>query len=188
MAVGLGHITLINLKGENISEMKDILQIVILAFLRMKLGRSNENPNSKSNLNGCMFLHQNVAAVNAGEKMQEGLQKLQKTLDIATREVAETENELSIRTFTQVLNFDPEEHVLYFPSLWKGDPPMAPVNSGYSKKAGIAKEVMQMDLKGKEKPCLNFNQIFNNIDTLWKGILAENFVFNFKDNEQRDAD
>ena len=26
LAVGLGHITLINLKGENISEMKDILQ------------------------------------------------------------------------------------------------------------------------------------------------------------------
>lgn len=183
LAVGLGHITLINLKGENISEMKDILQIVILAFLRMKLGRSNENPNSKSNLNGCMFLHQNVSAVNAGEKMQEGLQKLQKTLDIATREVAETENQLSIRTFTQVLNFDPEEHVLYFPSLWKGDPPMAPVNPGYSEKAGIAKEVTQMDLKRKEKPCLNFNQIFENIDTLWKGILAENFVFNFKNNE-----
>ena len=94
LAVGLGHITLINLKGENISEMKDILQIVILAFLRMKLGRSGENHNSKRSLNGCMFLHQNVSAVNAGQKMQEGLQKLQKTLDIATREVAETENEL----------------------------------------------------------------------------------------------
>lgn len=183
LGVGLGHITLINLKGENISEMKDILQIVILAFLRMKLGRSNENPNSKSNLNGCMFLHQNVSAVNAGEKMQEGLQKLQKTLDIATREAAELENEVSIRTFTQVINFDPEEHVLYFPSLWKGDPPMAPVNPGYSEKAGIAKEVTQMDLKRKETPCLNFKQIFDNIDTLWRGILAENFVFNFKNNE-----
>ena len=183
LAVGLGHITLINLKGENISEMKDILQIVVLAFLRMKLGRSNKDSKGKSNLNGCMFLHQNVSAVNAGDKMQEGLQKLQKTLDIATREVAETENELSIRTFTQVLNFDPEEHVLYFPSLWKGDPPMAPVNPGYSEKAGIAKEVTQRDLMRKEKPCLNFNQIFDNIETLWKGILAENFVFNFKNNE-----
>ena len=85
LAVGLGHITLINPKGENISEMKDILQIVLLAFLRMKLSRSTKK-------NGCMFLHQNVSAVNAGEKMQEGLQRLVTTLDKVTQEVAETEN------------------------------------------------------------------------------------------------
>ncbi|KAA0706244.1 GTPase 1 Interferon-induced very large [Triplophysa tibetana] len=36
---GLGHLTLINIFGENSSEMQEILQIVVQAFLRMKKGK-----------------------------------------------------------------------------------------------------------------------------------------------------
>merc|ERR1712107_386766 len=67
--------------------------------------------------------------------------------------------------------------------LWKGDPPMAPVNPGYSAKAAQTMEVMGKGLVRKEKPCLDFLQIFDNVNVLWTGILAENFVFNFKNNE-----
>jgi hypothetical protein len=31
-----------------------------------------------------------------------------------------------------VIDFDSEENVSYFSDLWRGDPPMAPVNPGYS--------------------------------------------------------
>ncbi|KAF4115325.1 hypothetical protein G5714_002814 [Onychostoma macrolepis] len=57
--VGLGNITLINIFGENPSEMQDILQIVVQAFLRMKKVRLNPS---------CVFVHQNVSDITAGEK------------------------------------------------------------------------------------------------------------------------
>ncbi|KAI2666983.1 Interferon-induced very large GTPase 1 [Labeo rohita] len=62
-AVGLGNLTLINIFGENPSEMQDILQIVVQAFMRMKKVRLNPS---------CVFVHQNVSDVTAGEKNMEG--------------------------------------------------------------------------------------------------------------------
>ena len=51
LTVGLGDVTIINIKGENFSEMKDVLQIVVHAFIRMKMvnGRMISNP--------CMCFH-----------------------------------------------------------------------------------------------------------------------------------
>ncbi|KAI2644728.1 Interferon-induced very large GTPase 1 [Labeo rohita] len=57
--VGIGNLTLINIFGENPSEMQDILQIVVQAFLRMKKVKLNPS---------CMFVHQNVSDVTAIEK------------------------------------------------------------------------------------------------------------------------
>ena len=54
LAVGLGNLSLINLKGENIAELKDILQIVVLAFLRMKASRGQYTRASKKSLQGCI--------------------------------------------------------------------------------------------------------------------------------------
>ena len=108
------------------SDLKDVLQIVILSFLRMKI--SHEALFSDKVKNSCLFIHQNVEDVNAGAKMKTGLQRLESTLDETTREAAETEKIQHIRTFNQVLEFDSNENVLYFPGLWNGQPPMAPVN------------------------------------------------------------
>ena len=44
------------------------------------------------------------------------------------------------RSFQDVIQFNDEIDVTFFPSLWKGDPPMAPVNPGYSSKACTLKE------------------------------------------------
>ncbi|KAF4116571.1 hypothetical protein G5714_004060 [Onychostoma macrolepis] len=57
--VGLGNLTLINIFGENASELQDILQIVVQAFMRMKKVRLNPS---------CVFVHQNISDVTAGEK------------------------------------------------------------------------------------------------------------------------
>uniref|UniRef100_A0A671PSA2 VLIG-type G domain-containing protein n=1 Tax=Sinocyclocheilus anshuiensis TaxID=1608454 RepID=A0A671PSA2_9TELE len=86
--VGLGNLTLINIFGENPSELQDILQIVVQAFMRMKKVRLNPS---------CMFVHQNVSEVTAGEKNMEGRRRLQATdlqgkLEVKSREV---ENSLS---------------------------------------------------------------------------------------------
>jgi len=40
-----------------------------------------------------------------------------------------------------------------FPSLWKGDPPMAPVNSGYCFKAGVLKEAVVAAIQERKMLC-----------------------------------
>ena len=66
LAVGLGNVTMVNMFGENMSDIKDILQIVVLALIRMKI--AHEDLFSPIVRNACMFLHQNVSAINAEEK------------------------------------------------------------------------------------------------------------------------
>ena len=167
--------SLINLKGENFTDLKDILQIVVLCFLRMKV--SHNKIGAEKVQNTCMFLHQNVSAINAHEKNEAGLQKIVSTLDAATMEAAESESIQDVKTFNQVLKFDTNKHVKYFPGLWKGATLMAPVDPTYSKKAEEAKEIMFTTLQSG-LPSLTMHEIFDNINLLWDGILSENFIFN----------
>ncbi|CAC5400124.1 unnamed protein product [Mytilus coruscus] len=62
--IGLGDVTIVNVKGENTSEVRDVLQIVVHAFLRLKLANDRLNLKQK-----CVFVHQNVSAPEASEKM-----------------------------------------------------------------------------------------------------------------------
>ncbi|CAG2197431.1 unnamed protein product [Mytilus edulis] len=62
--VGLGDVTIVNVKGENTEEVQDVLQIVVHAFLRLKL--ANERLNLKPK---CVFVHQNVSAPDANENI-----------------------------------------------------------------------------------------------------------------------
>lgn len=59
LVIGLGNLTLINIFGENPSEMQDILQIVVQAFLRMKQVKISPS---------CLFVHQNVGEVTAKDQ------------------------------------------------------------------------------------------------------------------------
>ncbi|MGH0158658.1 UNVERIFIED_CONTAM: hypothetical protein FKN15_046359 [Acipenser sinensis] len=59
LVVGLSDITIINIAMENSTEMKDILQIVVHAFLRME--KVGKRPN-------CQFVHQNVGDVSAHDR------------------------------------------------------------------------------------------------------------------------
>ncbi|CAC5381527.1 Interferon-induced very large GTPase 1 [Mytilus coruscus] len=62
--IGLGDITIVNIKGENTAEVKDVLQISVHAFMRLKL--ANTRLNIKQS---CVFVHQNVPAFDANDKM-----------------------------------------------------------------------------------------------------------------------
>uniref|UniRef100_S4RRJ0 VLIG-type G domain-containing protein n=2 Tax=Petromyzon marinus TaxID=7757 RepID=S4RRJ0_PETMA len=57
--IGLGNMTVINIFGENPSEMQDILQIAVQAFLIMRKVRLSPS---------CVFVHQNVGEVNTDDK------------------------------------------------------------------------------------------------------------------------
>uniref|UniRef100_A0A8C2GYV4 Zmp:0000000912 n=1 Tax=Cyprinus carpio TaxID=7962 RepID=A0A8C2GYV4_CYPCA len=102
--VGLGNMTLINIFGENPAEMQDILQIVVQAFLRMKKVRLNPS---------CVFVHQNVSDVTAGNKNKEGRRQLQEKLDEMTK-LAAKEEECDAECFSDVTKFDIQNDVRYF--------------------------------------------------------------------------
>uniref|UniRef100_A0A8C2CK23 VLIG-type G domain-containing protein n=1 Tax=Cyprinus carpio TaxID=7962 RepID=A0A8C2CK23_CYPCA len=132
--VGLGNLTLINIFGENPSEMQDILQIVVQAFMRMKKVRLNPS---------CVFVHQNVSDVTAGEKNMEGRRRLQEALDEVTKLAAKDEN-YNAECFSDVIRFDVQNDVKYFAYLWEGNPPMAPPNPDYCENIQELKETIMI--------------------------------------------
>ncbi|CAM4584427.1 unnamed protein product [Leuciscus chuanchicus] len=166
--VGLGHLTLINIFGENPSEMQDVLQIVVQALMRMKKVRLNPR---------CVFVHQNVSDVTAGEKNMEGRRRLQEKLDEMTKLAAKDEVYDADR-FSDIIRFDVQNDVKYFAQLWEGSPPMAPPNPNYCEniqdlKKTIISHASQSDgIKSKD---LQYR-----IKDLWEALLNERFVFSFR--------
>ena len=169
--VGIADFTIINIYGETPANLSDILQTVLHAFIRMK--EVDKNP-------GCLFVHQNVTEQLATEKLQPGKQILLEQLNILTQAVAKIEQcESNYTNFQDVIKFDANKDVYYFSSLWKGDPPMAPINLGYSECAQDLKQVVLGLLKNQKQFC-TFEAFECRIQNLWTAILKENFIFNFK--------
>ncbi|XP_017336401.1 interferon-induced very large GTPase 1 [Ictalurus punctatus] len=165
--VGLGNLTLINIFGENPAEMQDILQIVVQAFLRMKKVRLNPR---------CMFVHQNVSDITAGEKTMEGRRCLQEKLDDMTK-LAAIEEDCDAQRFSDIIAFDIQNDVRYFAHIWEGDPPMAPPNPSYSENIDELKRNVFSNIKTNVM-CLS--QFKSHLNNLWNALLNENFVFSFK--------
>ena len=172
---GLGDVTLMNIKGENVSEIRDVLQIVVHAFLRMMMVNKNIQKHRT-----CVFIHQNVPAVNAKEKMMYGCQKLRENLDEITQEAASLEHIPGIQAFNEVIEFDSERHVWYFSDLWNGDPPMAPANPGYHSKVLEVKEFIFHQLAHNRDFFLTLADLGLSIKDMWNGVLADDFVFSFR--------
>ncbi|XP_041419562.1 interferon-induced very large GTPase 1-like [Xenopus laevis] len=167
--IGLGNITLINIYGENPSEMQDILQIAVQAFLRMKI--VNLKP-------GCLFVHQNVGEITAAEKNMKGQRRLQENLDEMTRIAAEQEHS-DITCFNDVIKFNVNTHIHYFAHLWEGDPPMAPPNPSYSQNVQSLKKII-LDTGKLQGHILTISDFKTSVTDLWNALLNENFVFSFK--------
>lgn len=172
--IGLGDITIVNIKGENTAEVKDVLQISVHAFLRLKL--ANKRLNLKQS---CVFVHQNVPAIDANDKMMHGRQKFVEILDAMTKEAADQEDIAEIHSFNQVIEFDSEINVWYFSDLWRGDPPMCPANPGYSENVTNVRNAV-FDLTKKRDTYLTLTDTISRIEDLWNGILKDDFVFSFR--------
>ncbi|XP_051988732.1 interferon-induced very large GTPase 1-like [Xyrauchen texanus] len=166
--VGLGHLTLINIIGENPSEMQDTLQIVVQAFLRMKKVRLNPS---------CMFVHQNVSDVTAGEKNMEGRRRLLEKLDEMTKLAAKDEV-CDAESFSDVIEFDVQNDVKYFAQLWEGSPPMAPPNPNYCENIQeLKKNILKRASKSNG---MMLKHLKDRIQDLWEALLNERFVFSFR--------
>ena len=169
--IGLADVTIINIFGEVPGDMDDILQTATHAFLRMR------NVELKPS---CQFVHQNVAAISADTKGKMGRNQFYEKLDEMTRAAAKEEQcEGQYQSFKDVITFDDERDIWHFPTLWNGDPPMAPVNPGYSDmaqalKCGLVSLATQI---GSQCTISGFQL---RVKQLWRAVLDENFIFSFK--------
>ncbi|XP_078477445.1 interferon-induced very large GTPase 1-like [Lampetra planeri] len=167
--IGLGNATVINIFGENPSEMQDILQIAVQAFLRMKQVKLSPS---------CVFVHQNVGDVTAQDKNMEGRRRLKKKLDEMTRLAAQQE-QCDVDSFDEVIRCDVDSHIYYFAHLWEGNPPSAPPNPSYCQNVQDLKEML-LDIAKRERNVFKISEFNARIQDLWTALLAENFVFSFK--------
>lgn len=173
--IGIADATIINVKGENTTEMKDILQIAVHAFLRLKL------VNDKINLKqSCFFVHQNVPGVDTIIKMGPERQKLVEILNDMTKEAAQQENITKIQYFNQVIQFNCDRNVWYCSDLWEGNPPMAPTNQGYSRNASDVKDAIIAELTSSRYTYLTITDTMIRIEDLWFGILRDDFVYGLR--------
>ncbi|XP_066170659.1 interferon-induced very large GTPase 1-like [Sylvia atricapilla] len=170
-AIGVGNLTVINVFGENPSEMQDVLQIAVQAFLRMK--KVNLSPS-------CFFVHQNVGEATANEQNMEGRRRLQEKLDEMTVVAAQQEF-CDISSFSDVIGFDMKTHIHYFSHLWEGNPPMAPPNPTYSQNVQQLKsKILQTAQKQSHRSILRLSSLKDRIGDLWNALLNESFAFSFK--------
>ncbi|KAL0198945.1 hypothetical protein M9458_007485, partial [Cirrhinus mrigala] len=154
--IGLANLTLINILGENPSEMQDILQIVVQAFMRMK---------------------KNVSDITAGQKNMVGRRQLQTKLDEGTK-LAAKEEKYNAEHFSDIIRFDIHNDVKYFTQLWEGNPPMAPPNPNYCENIKKLKTTI-MSYASKTHGMM-LKDFKDRIKDLWEALLNEQFVFSFR--------
>ncbi|XP_061586862.1 up-regulator of cell proliferation-like [Cololabis saira] len=178
LVVGLSDITIINISMENSTDMKDILQIVVHAFLRMKeVGKKPK----------CQFVHQNVSDVSAHEKNLRDRNLLLEQLNEMTQAAAKMEKREENRSFTDVIEYSPDTGNCYVPGLWNGNPPMAPVNVGYSQTLyELKKNIIQQlgECVSSANDLLEFKEWMT---SLWNAVQHENFIFSFRNSLVADA-
>ncbi|XP_018428318.1 PREDICTED: LOW QUALITY PROTEIN: up-regulator of cell proliferation-like [Nanorana parkeri] len=180
LVVGLSDISIINMAMENTTEMKDILQIVVHAFLRMK--EVGKKPN-------CQFVHQNVSDVSAHNKNMRDRKKLLEQLDEMTKVASKMEEKTEINHFSDVMDYNLEKDNWYIPGLWLGVPPMASINSGYSEHVSELKKHLLDFVKCKRslhRP-LTIPEFITWIESLWTAVKHEKFIFSFRNSLVADA-
>ncbi|XP_059211456.1 interferon-induced very large GTPase 1 [Centropristis striata] len=178
LVVGLSDITIINIAMENSTEMKDILQIVVHAFLRMtEVGKKPK----------CQFVHQNVSDVSAHEKNLRDRKLLLQQLNEMTQAAAKMEKKEENKSFTDVMEYSPDTGNWYIPGLWNGNPPMAPVNAGYSEAVYELKKNIIQILGSCASSANNISEFTEWMKSLWTAVKHENFIFSFRNSLVADA-
>ena len=169
--IGLADITIVNIFGEVPVDMENILQTAVHAFLRMKRVRLNPR---------VLFAHQNVPSLMANDKGAQGRKTFFSKLDKMTCHAAKLEDcEEKYKSFRDMVSFNPETDIYFFPSLWKGDPPMAPVNPGYSERVQAIKTRV-LELMKSRTSSHSITRFITHMSDVWEAVLYENFVFSFK--------
>ncbi|XP_056003424.1 interferon-induced very large GTPase 1-like [Ostrea edulis] len=174
--VGLSDVSIINIKGESEADMRDILQIVVHALMRLKKTESGPEYTQSG-----IFVHQNVSGINIHDKTAAGNAAFMRHLDKMAEIAAQEEQIPNVNTFTSVVDLNPEIDRIYVPNLLKNDASVtASVSKGYCRSIEDTKARIFAKLKENRDVFCNAKEKYLNIRTLWKGIQAETFIFSFR--------
>ncbi|XP_078736056.1 interferon-induced very large GTPase 1-like [Lampetra fluviatilis] len=174
VVIGLSDVTLINLAMENFEEIKNVLQIVVHAFLRMtEVGKKPK----------CLFVHQNSGDVAASGKNMRDKNCLMNQLNAMTVAAAKMEHkESTYSKFTDVMEHDVSQDNWYIPGLWHGTPPMASVSAAYSDQVFHLKQHLIEYIKKRTKTqrASTLSEFSTWIGSIWEAVKKEKFIFSFK--------
>ncbi|XP_043942520.1 up-regulator of cell proliferation-like [Protopterus annectens] len=172
LVIGLSDMTLVNMSMEHSAEMKDVLQIVLHAFIRMK--EVGKKP-------FCVFVHQNIGDITAHDKNLMGHKFLIDQLDEITRTAAKMEKCADkFKKFSDIIAFDPSTSKGYIASLWHGCGPMASVSTGYSASVFNLKKFIFQTILTRDMYKLTFSGFCKMTENIWNAVKMENFLFSFK--------
>ncbi|XP_028330781.1 up-regulator of cell proliferation-like isoform X6 [Gouania willdenowi] len=171
LVVGMSNITITNLATENLTEMKDILQIVLHAFLRVR--EIDKKPK-------CIFVHQNVSSAAAHEKNTQAQDHLLKLLNELTQTIAQTDQK-ECKSFSDIMEYNPNTGNFFIPGLWNGNPPMAPVNVGYSEAVYELKKSLIQPMENVDFGAYSICKFQSCLKILWDAIKHENLLLSFRD-------
>ncbi|MEQ2166985.1 hypothetical protein GOODEAATRI_034141, partial [Goodea atripinnis] len=135
----------------------------------------------------CQFVHQNVSDVSAHEKNLRDRKLLLEQLNEMTQAAAKMERKEEDKSFTDVMEYNPETGNCYIPGLWNGNPPMAPVNAGYSEAVYELKKNLTQLLGSCGSTSNNILEFREWITSLWNAVKHENFIFSFRNSLVADA-
>ncbi|XP_078477064.1 interferon-induced very large GTPase 1-like [Lampetra planeri] len=174
LAIGLSNATILNVKMENAEEMKDILQIVVHAFLRMTEGGKKPS---------CVFVHQNSGGVSAHQKNKQDQERLLQILNEMTEAAAKMEEKsMYYKQFTDVIDYDAENDKWYIPGLWAGGSSRDRVSCTYSDEIWKLKKHLLEKLKKRAKldNIYTLPEFSAWIKTMWTAMKKETYVFHFR--------
>ena len=177
LVFGMSDATIVNVEGENLTVMEEILDIVIHALIRIKCVHLNElNPS-------CIFVHQHVCASGANKQLTSQREKFLLELDAITASAVKKEGVSGIKHFRDLIYFEEQAFAHYMQNLWQGEPPMARVNNSfYHGIEQIKKDLIKIAASNKNP--ITISQFGTRITDLWEAILHENFVSSFRNSEE----
>ncbi|XP_045921302.1 interferon-induced very large GTPase 1-like [Micropterus dolomieu] len=106
--------------------------------------------------------------------------KILSQLNEMTQAAAKMEKKEENKSFTDVMEYSPDTENWYIPGLWNGNPPMAPVNAGYSEAVYELKKNIIQILGRCESSANNISEFTEWMESLWNAVKHENFIFSFR--------
>ena len=170
--VGLSDLVIVNISMETTVEVRNILQITVLALIRMQLTFAKPK---------CIFVHQNVADIMASLNLQETRESLVTFLNENTRSAAIYKQQTDqLTNFSDVINFDPNHDVWYFPGYQEGTQAMPWVSENYSKQAQKLRQYILESNCGNRQRFQAVGEWAQKLENIWLCVLKEDFVFHYK--------
>ena len=88
--------------------------------------------------------------------------------------------------FNDVISFNDKDDIHNFPSLWEGNPPMAPVDPAYCE-ASVKLKLKFISFCRLPELICQLNAFTKRIEILWDAVLKENFIFSFRNTLEVEA-